>query len=327
MEIRALHKNDLTAVVGLYNAVAAELGYVPFGGPAAFAAHFLGAPDYCAGGLAVAVQNGQVAGLVAVLYKKVLLPEETHQNTPGFLNLLLVEKRLRGQGVGTALLHWGEAFLRKNGKNQAVLSHKCPIKVSWYVDEQLHQHNKAPGIIKSSEGAAFLRRRGYQVACEEVSYYKQLSKYQTPAYAQSQIAALAQQGIHFGWFDASVHTDYGSLFTSLKDESFRQKFANGMAEGRDILVGAEGSRVCATAGTVYPEANGRGFFSAIGVDPAYSGRHIGTALFHTLCQKLREKGAVYMTFFTGADNLSARCIYEKAGFSIVREWAILNKKL
>ena len=61
-----------------------------------------------------------------------------------------------------------------------------------------------------------------------------------------------------------------------------------------------------------------------GSGPADGGKGIGNVLFFSLCQELKNMGAEYMTIFVTETNF-ARRIYEKAGFSVVQEWAILKK--
>ena len=88
------------------------------------------------------------------------------------------------------------------------------------------------------------------------------------------------------------------MFERLKDQSFLKKFRDGIREHKKILIVEDrDGRVMGTAGTVYPEKNGRGFFSALAVDPADGGRGIGNVLFFSLCLALKDMGAEYMTIF------------------------------
>ena len=136
---------------------------------------------------------------------------------------------------------------------------------------------------------------------------------------------LKQQGIRVAWFDGARNFGYEEMFGRLRDQSFLKKFRDGIREHKKILIVEDrDGRVIGTAGTVYPEKNGRGFFSALAVDPADGGKGIGNVLFFSLCQELKNMGAEYMTIFVTETNF-ARRIYEKAGFSVVQEWAILKK--
>ena len=64
----------------------------------------------------------------------------------------------------------------------------------------------------------------------------------------------------------------------------------------------------------------------IGVHSAYRGYGAGKVLFSSLCLQLSKLGADYMTLLPGDAN-SARRIYEKEGFKIVRSWANMRKEI
>lgn len=70
----------------------------------------------------------------------------------------------------------------------------------------------------------------------------------------------------------------------------------------------------------------KGYFAGIGVNSELRGRGIGTLLFEELLVKSKENGAKFMTLFNGSKNL-ARNIYLKAGFKIVKSFAILGKAI
>lgn len=58
------------------------------------------------------------------------------------------------------------------------------------------------------------------------------------------------------------------MFERLKDQSFLKKFRDGIREHKKILIVEDrDGRVMGTAGTVYPEKNGRGFFFGAGSGP------------------------------------------------------------
>ena len=80
---------------------------------------------------------------------------------------------------------------------------------------------------------------------------------------------LESEGIRVAWFDSAGNFGYEEMFERLKDQSFLKKFRDGIREHKKILIVEDrDGRVMGTAGTVYPEKNGRGFFSALAVDPA-----------------------------------------------------------
>ena len=103
--------------------------------------------------------------------------------------------------MGSSLLEKAEAFLKDQGKHEIRISHKCPIKMSWYIDREGHEHNKAPGIRTDSPGYIFFQRRGYELVQKEVSYYLELEKFYIPADIQKHIMELESEGIRVAWFD------------------------------------------------------------------------------------------------------------------------------
>lgn len=117
------------------------------------------------------------------------------------------------------------------------------------------------------------------------------------------------------------------MFTRLEDESYRKKFHDGISNRKKMLVCVKDDKeVVGVAGVIYPEKNGRGFFQGLAVDPKHMGNKLGNLLFFSLCDELKKLGASYMTIFVTEDNF-ARKIYEKAGFVVVKKWAILERKI
>ena len=49
--------------------------------------------------------------------------------------------------------------------------------MSWYIDREGHEHNKAPGIRTDSPGYIFFQRRGYELVQKEISYYLELENF------------------------------------------------------------------------------------------------------------------------------------------------------
>ena len=326
MQYRTYKETMLPQMVQLWKEEAVRIRYKAYDSPEEWKAELLDKADFDPEGCILAfTDSGSLAGFAAAISQKEFLPGQNRDNTPGYIFLLVVKEEYEGRGVGSSLLERVEAFLKGQGKHEIRISHKCPIKMSWYIDREGHEHNKAPGIRTDSRGYVFFQRRGYELVQKEVSYYLQLEKFYIPADVQKHIMELKQQGIRVAWFDGARNFGYEEMFGRLRDQSFLKKFRDGIREHKKILIVEDrDGRVMGTAGTVYPEKNGRGFFSALAVDPADGGRGIGNVLFFSLCQALKDMGAEYMTIFVTETNF-ARRIYEKAGFSAVQEWAILKK--
>lgn len=312
-------------VCRLWNEVCPEINYRPFDSKKSFIEEVASNINFKPEGCFIAYEGSVPVGFAIAVSQEEYLQNQTFDNTPGYILMLAVKQRYRNHGIGSELLSLCEDFLHVLGKKAICFSHKCPIKLSWYVDDQKHEHNKAPGVKQDSFGYTFLAGRGYEVSSEEVSYYLDLKDFHIPEDIAQQILQAEEKGFSVTFFDASKHYGYRDMFQNLKDPSFLKKFENGIKTGQDLLIVADkNNRVCGSAGTVFPEPNGRGFFSALAVDPAYGGQGLGNVLFFSLCRTLKKLGAEYMTIFVAKTNF-ARKIYDKAGFKAVQNWAILRK--
>lgn len=326
MQYRTYRQEMLHKMVRLWREESVRIRYKGYETEEQWKRELLDRPDFQAEGCILAfTEPGDLAGFVIAISQEEFLPGQDRHNTPGYIFMLIVREEYEQQGTGSGLLVRAEEFLKAQGKHEVRISHKCPVKMQWFVDGNGHEHNKAPGIKTDSQGYGFFIKRGYGLVQKEISYYLELEKFYIPEDVKGQILALEQEGIRITWFDEKRNFGYEEMFERLKDQSFLKKFRDGIRENKKILVveDREG-RVIGTAGTVYPEENGRGFFSALAVDPVAGGKGIGNVLFFCLCRTLRDMGAQYMTIFVTETNF-ARKIYEKAGFVVVQEWAIISK--
>ena len=99
-----------------------------------------------------------------------------------------------------------------------------------------------------------------------------------------------------------------------------------LSDGDRVLVALSGGTVAGFTGPVYPEPTGRGYFAGIAVAEQYRGHGLGKLLFYRLCRAEKERGARYMSLFTGIDN-PAQNIYKEAGFTPRRYFAVMIKEL
>lgn len=326
MVLKTYQKQDAGIVTALWNQIAEELNYKAFSGVDDWTNQVCADTNFAPEGLILAwSESNELMGFVLTVCKTVLLPSECLEKTPGFLAMLIVNPRFRNMGIGSELLKSGENYLRSMGKSQVMFSHKCPIKLSWFVNSAGHEHNKAPGIKIDCYGYQYLLQRGYDTKQYEVSYYLKLSDFIIPREIALQILALEKLGFQVTYYDSTRHFGYVEMFKRLEDESFLKKFEDGIAAGQKILVMVDGNgQICGSAGTIFTEKGGRGFFSALAIDPLFGGKGLGSMLFFRLCEEQKKIGSEYMTLFVTKSNY-ARKIYEKAGFQIVQEWAILKK--
>ena len=254
MQYRTYKETMLPQMVQLWKEEAVRIRYKAYDSPEEWKAELLDKADFDPEGCILAfTDSGSLAGFAAAISQKEFLPGQNRDNTPGYIFLLVVKEEYEGRGVGSSLLEKAEAFLKGQGKHEIRISHKCPIKMSWYIDREGHEHNKAPGIRTDSPGYIFFQRRGYELVQKEISYYLELEKFYIPADVQKHIMELESEGIRVAWFDSAGNFGYEEMFERLKDQSFLKKFRDGIREHKKILIVEDrDGRVMGTAGTVYP---------------------------------------------------------------------------
>lgn len=315
---------DVTEVYEFYNRNVTEIGYARYETKEAFTKHILEDENFNSDGFFVAIEDNRICGICLTIIQKQLLQNETYEEAPGYICLLIVDTDKRRRGIGTSLLNQGVNYLRTKGKKNIQITHKCPIKFTWDIHDSGAQHNKAPGVKTDSYGYDYLIKQGFTVKSYELAYYRNLKGFTFPEDIKETQTKLLTEGYTVDYFDVTKHQGYEEMFTRLHDESYRKKFREGIKRDAQMLVVLKDDQeVCGCVGEIYAEANGRGFFQGVAVDPKHSGKKLGNLLFFRLCEELQRKHAKYMTLFVSEDNF-AKKIYEKAGFEVVQRWAILN---
>ena len=155
-----------------------------------------------------------------------------------------------------------------------------------------------------------------------------LSTFKVSEKAAKKINVLKEAGITFEFYDSAKHTGLDKLFDDLQNEYWRKDIKDNLAlaHPRPILVASDRGSVCGFVGPIAVQQSGRGWFAGIGVDPAYEGKGIGSILFILLMENFKKLGAGFSTLYTGIEN-HAQKIYERAGFKVVKQWAIMRKKM
>lgn len=247
-----------------------------------------------------------------------------------FVSLVIVRPDRRGQGIGSTLLRELEHRLQEEGGAAAELSFYNPENFIWQEPRKTGVfHPNAPGVDVSGGGYIFLKNCGYRDFAMQNSYYIDLHSYIYPEAITERIEKLAAQGYTFEVYDRMKHCKMDRLLKSLENPLWEKEILSKPAvaeHGSPILVPVYEHEVCGFTGPLRVEANGRGYFAGIGVSPQHQGKGLAKVLFSMMCENLKEQGAAYMTLFTGENN-PARNIYEAAGFSIIRTWADMRKKL
>lgn len=330
MDIRIMEQKDLGRVMELWNgSVAAhEVVFYPLT-EEYFEKKFLLDPNYDPRYSLVAQENGHVAGFISGIAKKIFLPKETHENTPGFLTCIFVDKAVRRQGIGTALLRALMEAFRSNGKNRIACGNGNPINLDWIVPGTgHHDHNNAPGMDEECPGHPFLLKNGFQDKYREIAMYLNLKDYVEQPEVREKQEKLKAEGIYTGRYDVSLNYEFDGMCDRVGSEYWRKVLQDETKakNPRPILVATCDKHIVGFTGPVDKQQSGRGWFTGICTDPLFERRGIATVLFNLLMQEFIAEGAVFSTLFTGNDNHAQR-VYLRAGFRIARRFVIMERAL
>ena len=247
------------------------------------------------------------------------------------------------------LLALEDAF-RRSGKHQLSCDGNNPINLDWIVPGTPgHDHNNAPGVDEDCAGYPFLQAMGFEAPVHEIAMYLNLKDYQPwPEFEQTR-RRLADRGIIIGRYDVNLNYDYDGMCDRVGSEYWRSVLASEIAchrQGvpntdirfipngrvpagpRPILtaVSIPDRAIVAQTGPVDLQASGRGWFTGICTDPLFERQGIASVLFNVLMQEFIAEGATFSTIFTGDTN-HAQKIYKRAGFRVVRRFAVMRKPL
>ena len=252
-----------------------------------------------------------------------------------FVTMVVTEKSCRRQGFGRAVLYALEKrLMEQDGKMELEISFFNPITLPWRIPGGMRaegiraEHPNTPGVDVCSGAYIFLKNCGYRDFAMQNSYFLDLSDYKLPADMAEKRVQLEKEGFTFIFYDPDIHTGMEKMLQDFQNPLWEKELLSEPAEdkgGRPILVPVYEGRVCGFAGPLDVEKSKRGYFAGIGVDEAFRGRGLAKVLFCLMCDELKERGAEFMTLFTGENN-PARNIYEAVGFSIIRSWADMRKK-
>lgn len=279
--------------------------------------------------LLVAREAGAIRGFIAGCRLSSFLPGQNDMNTPGYLTMLLVDKDVRRQGIGSVLLSHLEDVFRALGKKTAAVSSLNPVNLDWVIPGTMgHEHNNAPGVDEAGPAYSFLQKRGYLPQAHEVAMYLNLADFQRQPNIEDKRNALRQQGITAGLYNPALAYEFDTMCDRVKSEYWRKVLREEVnsPKPRPILAATIPGHIVAFTGPVDRQDNGRGWFTGICTDPLYEKRGIATVLFSDLMEQFIQAGALYSTLFTGTENHAQR-LYLKTGFRPVRHFAIMEKQL
>ncbi len=347
--IRTMTMKDIPDVCALWNMCVRQKDVLYFEmTPAYFERKFLNDPNYDPQYSLVAEENGQMAGFISGISKKVFLDLETNENTPGYITCLFVSTSMRGKGIGRQLTEALLERFRDAGKSTVVLNNDNPVNLDWHIPGTPgHDHNNAPGVDVDGTGLPFFKALGFEETAREIAMYLDLKKYQPWVELESRRQMLAENGIFTGRYDPELNYDYDTLCDRVGSEYWRSVIRSELACYREqrpnkdirfipngkvpagprpMLVATHDRHIVAFTGPVDKQESGRGWFCGIFTDPTYERKGIASVLFNLLMQEFIEEGAEFSTLFTGENN-PAQKIYKRAGFTVRRTFAQMKRSL
>ena len=288
---------------------------------------------------------GRLIGWCGGAAKTVFLSGETAENTPLYMTLLMVDDACRGQGIGLALIEALREAAQRAGKRALVVSGDNPVHLTWLIPGAGgRDHNNAPGVWEGGMGYNYLLRHGFRDDFHEISLYTDMRDYRWDPALDGRIAALAAEGIRVGRWSPACGDEFDGMCDRVGSEYWRNVLRTELTawkEGRPndnpelwpdgrrpekprtLLTATRDGHVIGFTGPVDLQRSGRGWFTGICTDPAWSGRGIATVLFNLLMREFIAEGAGFCSLFTGRENHAQR-IYLRAGLRVVADFAVLS---
>ncbi|MFC3799441.1 GNAT family N-acetyltransferase [Cohnella sp. GCM10012308] len=311
------------AVVALWNGAAVRDGYKELTRDT-FTEIFTANRYFDPAGAFVLLDEGQVRGFSCGCTGDDLPLGET----AGYVACVVLADGFGSDAHRATLLEALEARFRELGKRRSEVLFFNPMRLPWYIPGTPgHEHNNAPGVPADTALYRFLLDNGYIDRARQCAMYRPLADFAIPADILAKEAKAAKEGYTVELFDPNKHSGLADMLAGLANPAWEREIAACTAGGVPVVIAADHEgRAAGFAGPVVRQDNGRGYFAGIGVHPDHEGRGLGSILFFKLCEALQGVGADYMSLFTGSNNPALR-IYEKAGFTTVRQFAIMRKEL
>lgn len=246
-----------------------------------------------------------------------------------YITTVVVDPNYRRKGIGSKLLHQFEQDVRNAYPTiqSTDIIFFNPIQFEWIIPNTAnHDHPNAPGVDMESIAYLFFLHHGYIQFAKQNSYYKNIEHYTLSEEVNKLYKELKKQKIDVTYFDSASHHGFNTLFDDLKNPYWNDEITQAAHRHEPILIATKDHEIIGFTGPLRIQPSLRGYFAGIGVHSMYRGLGIGKVLFASLCIELKNRGAHYMTLFTGETN-PARKIYEREGFVIVKSWANLKKEI
>ncbi|HNS33177.1 MAG TPA: GNAT family N-acetyltransferase [bacterium] len=314
MEIRNFRKEDIPAVVDLWNSSLIKDNKADWYMEENLLTeerleNKLYNPNSDPGGIFVAYDGREIVGFGKGAVKRVKSYEdEKLEDLPGYLEALVVEREHRRKGTGTKLLCNIESFAVESGKDALQISFYFPAVTG------------VPVLPETPE-YKFLLNRGFKPLVYEMKLKLKFKDFTLKDEILEAREKLEREGIEIRYFEAGYRDSFSEMMQAYFPEWWHGCFRQNLEREKPlpVLVAVDGKKVVGFTGFVYVEKNKRAGF-APGVDPEYRKRGIGRVLVNLWAKEVKEMGAEESLIETATDNYSAQRIYFEMGYKKIGEF-------
>lgn len=264
----------------------------------------------------VSVEENHVNGFIMATKRKFPYLERGLEPDRGWINVFFVDKEVRRQGIGQALLDRAEQALKELGCKNITIGAYSPNYFFWGVDP-----------IHYAEAIQFLEKNHYDSLEMHYSMGKDLHGYQIPKDTLEKIKKAEENGYKFLNFDYKYALE---LLEFLKNEfggGWKRNaliaMQKGIAEDLILIVCDADDNIC---GFCMRAIDGNPMrFGPVGISKKIRNGGLGTILLDLQCYEMAKRG-IYRMYFITTDEPGKR-YYERRGLSVIRTTVEYRKEL
>jgi len=257
IKFRNLKKDDIKNVINLFNEDVASLGFFKPLDYDEFMDKFVGDIDFSFDGAFGAFDDELLIGFAIGLIRE---QTKVNPNAPGYLNLFIIKKEYRGQGIGDTLVKSVEKFVKDNGRLSIQASFYLPLCFSWFIPGfPGHDHPCAPGIRVNSEEYFFLLHRGYEAIGFEDAFHLPLASYELSPRVKEILEENKKDGITIEFYDENKHYGLDEFYIDIDAIDFTKCIKANLAldKPNPFLVVSQNGQVKGWTGALWNEPSGR----------------------------------------------------------------------
>ncbi|WP_231573817.1 GNAT family N-acetyltransferase [Paenibacillus sp. FSL R5-0345] len=322
MQIRTFSIEDHSAVVELWNREATKYDYKPFT-EREFQDTFIDHPYFDADCIWVGCDEKGIVGFAAGCCGDDL----PLGDVAGYITSVIIDTHVASLELYDAFLLRLEKRFQELGKRQADVLFFNPVKLKWSIPSApQHEHNNAPGISKDQPLYEALMARGYEDRATQCGMYLKLGSFIVPEDILDKETNANSKDYYITSYVPDLHTGLEATLAALQNPQWKKDIVTYVKVGAPLVVAVYGNEVVGFAGPIISQPDGRAFFCGIGVHPEHEGHGLGSVLFFRMVEAFQNVGCQYISLFTGINNPALR-IYQKAGFTIEKQFSILRREL